>query len=84
FALMEADIDRSTGDLLKRHARYGTDTLSLLLWPGPPIGIYAMGQFLHAMRHWHRQRVFAADAAAAALVSPAAMAGALLRREAVL
>lgn len=83
FALMEADIDRSMGDLLKRHARYGTDTLSLLLWPGPPVGIYAMGQFLHAMRYWHRQRVFAADAAAATLVSPAAMARALLRREAV-
>ncbi len=83
FALMQADIDRSMGHLLKNDGERVVDTLSQLLWPALHIGHYAMGQFLHAMRYWHHQRVFAADAAAATLVSPAAMAHALLRREAV-
>lgn len=48
------------------------------------LGVFVMDQFHRAVRHWSREREFAADAAGAEPTSPDAAAQALLRTGAVL
>lgn len=79
FGVVQADIARTLG----RHADEQGGTINLLALPVAAIGRYVLDQFDEAAQGWHRHRIFAADAAAASLVSPAAAASALLRREAI-
>jgi hypothetical protein len=81
LGIIHADIDRTMKTLPYVDAE--GSTTNLLSLPASPIGLYVMDQFQQAVQSWHRHRVFAADAAAATLVSPAAMARALLRQQAV-
>ncbi|MFT8246211.1 M48 family metalloprotease [Roseomonas sp. BN140053] len=54
-------------------------SISPLMRPALRLGLFAMDQFHHAVRHWSRLREFAADAAGAGVTSPDAAARALLR-----
>ncbi len=56
---------------------------SFVTSPSLRLGVFVMDRFHHAVRHWSRQREFAADAASATAVSPEAAARALLRTSAV-
>jgi Zn-dependent protease with chaperone function len=57
-------------------------SVSILMQPALRLGVFVMDQFHHAVRHWSRQREFAADAAGAGATSPDAAARALLRTSA--
>ncbi len=81
LGVVHADIDRTMAPLPYVDAQCGTT--DLLCLPAGSIGLYVMDQFLGAVQSWRHHRVFAADAAAATLTSPAAAARALLRRRTV-
>ncbi len=81
LGVIHADIDRTMAT--SRDADAPGRTVNLLCLPASAIGLFVMDQFQQAAQSWHRHRVLAADAAAATVVSPAAMARALLRQEAV-
>lgn len=81
---IQADIERTMDTHPYGDARRARgSTVGLLIQPALPVGLYVMDQFQQALQSWHHYRVFAADAAAATLVSPAAVARALLRRRTV-
>lgn len=65
-------------------AMAGSERAALgLLGPSVRLGLFVMERFHLLVRHWSRVREFAADAAGAAVTSPAASARALLRYGAV-
>lgn len=78
FLPIYAGVGRSL-DALASGGLDGRGAGSPLLGPALRLGIFVMDQFHSAVRHWSRQREFAADAAGASLTSPEAAARALLR-----
>ncbi len=78
FLTIYAGVGRSLDAVAERHR----SSLGLL-GPSVRLGLFVMDRFHLAVRHWSRVREFAADAAGAAVTSPAASARALLRYGAV-
>ncbi|MGU3664920.1 M48 family metalloprotease [Methylobacterium sp. A49B] len=78
FLPIYAGVGRSLDAVAERHR----SSLGLL-GPSVRLGLFVMDRFHLAVRHWSRVREFAADAAGAAVTSPAASARALLRYGAV-
>jgi hypothetical protein len=78
FLPIYAGVGRSLDAVAERHR----NSLGLL-GPSVRLGLFVMDRFHLAVRHWSRVREFAADAAGAAVTSPAASARALLRYGAV-
>ena len=82
YSLRFLPIYAGVGRSLEAIAQGGVDGRgagSPLLGPALRLGLFVMDQFHHAVRHWSRQREFAADATGAGLSSPEAAARALLR-----
>jgi Zn-dependent protease with chaperone function len=81
FLPIYAGVGRSL-DAVAMAGTAGDGSVSPLIRPALDLGVFAMDQFHHAVRHWSRQREFAADAAGASITSADAGARALLRNTA--
>jgi Zn-dependent protease with chaperone function len=81
FLPIYAGVERSLDAVAMAGAR-NDGSVSILMQPALRLGVFVMDQFHHAVRHWSRQREFAADAAGAGATSAEAAARALLRTSA--
>ncbi|WP_376095325.1 M48 family metalloprotease [Roseomonas sp. CCTCC AB2023176] len=77
FLPIYAGVGRSLDALAE--AGGGDGSGSILLRPALQLGTYVLDGFHRAVRHWSREREFAADRAGAEVASPDAAARALLR-----
>jgi len=78
FLPIYAGVGRSL-DAVATAGMGGDGSISPMMRPALRLGLFVMDQFHHAVRHWSRQREFAADAAGAGATSAEAAARALLR-----
>lgn len=78
FLPIYAGVERSL-DAVALAGTTSAGSLSLLTRPSLRLGVFVMDRFHHTVRHWSRQREFAADAAGAQVTTTDAAARALLR-----